>query len=1051
MSSQPEEDDTAHAQESESQTDDVPTTEAAQKQAAKRRTKTGCLTCRKRRIKCGEEKPTCKNCVKSKRDCLGYVQPFVYKQQAEEHAGLVHGVAQQVYPGHPGSVPPAGYANVPFQYGLPESAMYQGYHAPGPLPYQQDPFSASYHAYPSHAPDHHQVPHPPPGANPQYWQNPQHSGGFDGNPTYHPSLQHNSAPPQTGHWENASSMVTTVPQGGPSSSFQQDNYTNVQQHQNPVHFTQQQYPLPQQFAPPQTHLQGGLYTHGRDQYTSHQPPLHGPAAPSDRQLPHATRHDDYDDPDDPFDVDSEEENFSFHAAAENFTQILDQSSQQRNRVSRHYSGQRPHHNVTTFRSPPTGSPLRDERNQHIFHHFVEVTAKCISVFERHHFASMGGPARTLWNFTIPSLAMSNAALAHAILALGALHLSKLENTADGPAVKHFTYSIRRVGRSLGLPNRRHEIATLATVLVLGFYEVMSGDHSRWNLHLSGATKLVLEHDFAGSTRTARRMRNGAKARVNQWMARFALTEENYARVAGIPLALLDDIDWDVDSAFVSRLTGTHVDYDHQVQPQFPLPTLVADLTEKDIEDFKAKMDLRWWYCKQDIFQSLVGGDRLLMKYEDWIYCPPRGQFGKAANPYATIDYLSLIMGRLADFGGKDRFRKQRSVAAQGGVWKPPAWLSGPQGPPGMGKHGAGSNTGPPGTGPQIKTAKGAGNRGPPVSGAPSANEGRVRQSKPNSQSSTPPSGPPPGMFGMIPPPEAPIELHSAFKTMDASINDQAFTGKVESKSQSPQPSLEDETSRAMAEHANITRAFDLFAKSLGFEFEPVSYTDPAESSPFRPVPIYRNAGIACIWAFYNVGRILLHRLHPDMPPAAMVAAGITARFTQEYAQTIGKICAGLYATQQYSQSGALDPTFAGALMESSFSLLFAGVQYQSAEERAWTVANLQDIAQRCGWKTAASIAAACERAWERMGELGRGPPYERTIDVNSQDARVKGGGTSVTRRASSQAPDALEEIESKFVRHDRSLINHDTSTRVHWALGLLSVEEDIKQMSLDDN
>ena len=44
MSPRPEEDDTVYAQESEAQTDDAPATEAAQKQAAKRRTKTGCLS-----------------------------------------------------------------------------------------------------------------------------------------------------------------------------------------------------------------------------------------------------------------------------------------------------------------------------------------------------------------------------------------------------------------------------------------------------------------------------------------------------------------------------------------------------------------------------------------------------------------------------------------------------------------------------------------------------------------------------------------------------------------------------------------------------------------------------------------------------------------------------------------------------------------------------------------------------------------------------------------------------------------------------------------------
>lgn len=38
----------------------------------KRRTRTGCLTCRKRRIKCDERKPHCFNCERSKKLCLGY-------------------------------------------------------------------------------------------------------------------------------------------------------------------------------------------------------------------------------------------------------------------------------------------------------------------------------------------------------------------------------------------------------------------------------------------------------------------------------------------------------------------------------------------------------------------------------------------------------------------------------------------------------------------------------------------------------------------------------------------------------------------------------------------------------------------------------------------------------------------------------------------------------------------------------------------------------------------------------------------------------------------
>ncbi|EFW21401.1 hypothetical protein D8B26_001607 [Coccidioides posadasii str. Silveira] len=46
------------------------------KKDVKRRTKTGCLTCRKRRIKCDERHPICRNCEKSKRECLGYDPVF---------------------------------------------------------------------------------------------------------------------------------------------------------------------------------------------------------------------------------------------------------------------------------------------------------------------------------------------------------------------------------------------------------------------------------------------------------------------------------------------------------------------------------------------------------------------------------------------------------------------------------------------------------------------------------------------------------------------------------------------------------------------------------------------------------------------------------------------------------------------------------------------------------------------------------------------------------------------------------------------------------------
>nr|KAK5434704.1 hypothetical protein LTR18_010199 [Exophiala xenobiotica] len=1060
----PEKDNSVEVEEPETRPDEVADDDATQKQASKRRTKTGCLTCRKRRIKCGEEKPICRNCIKSKRECLGYVQPLVYKQQNREPSNPIYDLPEQSDSNQFESFPSGSFSDPEFFQGPQNAGPYPNSDVLLPTNYQQLPFSASYHAYPPSASASHFYPDTSAAAIHPGWHTtlgmsdtsgtvlpPSSIGDIPQVPRsdlfFAQQSQHRAEWGPLGPW----SVSTHGP--SPFSSFA-GNFEPLYEHQNAV----APAPGPEPYFQHDDLQDGGSRRRhtsgswaGSLSHTTRVAPMPGAAALPNTNIPMSSSSDNYEDPADPFDVDSDDEDLSYQAAAENFTQMLDQSAQNKRRMSRPNAVHTPHQTLTNYRPTTTISPLREERNQHIFHHFVEVTSQCISVFERHHFSSIAGPARTLWNFTIPSMAMSHPALAHAILALGAVHLSKLQNTSDAVAVKHFTYAVRRVGKLLGLPTRRLEIATLATVLVLGYYEVMSGDHSRWNLHLSGATKLVLEHDYAGMTRTARRMRNGAKARVNQWMAHFALTKENYARVAGIPLALLDDIDWEVDSAFISRLSGINVDYDHQVQPQFPTQNLAADLSEKEIEDLKAKMDLRWWCCKQDIFQSLLGGDRLLIPYEDWKYCPPRGQLGRSANPYATLDHLSLILARLADFGGKDRARKQRTLAATRGEWKPPMWLFGPQGPPGGTKEPSKGRK--PSDPPENSRAGRAGRAQRPMghhdakaSAAPSANESRVRQSRPNLQGSGTSSRPP--MMGMIPPPSEPIVLHSAFKTMDANLKDPAFTGMKGEKKSTPPLSLDDETTRALTEHAEITKAFDLFARSLGPDFDPLPYTDTPVTTPFGPALNYKNAGIACIWAFYYVGRILLHRFHPEMPPAAMVAAGVTAHLTRDHAQAVGRICAGLYATPQYSRSGSLDPSFAGALMESTFPLLFAAVQYTDPAQRGWTISKLRDVSLRCGWQSSGAIAAACETAWERMGQAGKGPPYEKRLDPSNHDARVTGAGrrpSMVTTRSG----DAMAEHESAFVIHDRSLIDRSSSTRVHWALGLLSVEEDIKHMSLN--
>jgi len=45
------------------------------------RTRTGCQTCRDRKVKCGEEKPHCLNCQRTNHVCPGYIPATVFKQR----------------------------------------------------------------------------------------------------------------------------------------------------------------------------------------------------------------------------------------------------------------------------------------------------------------------------------------------------------------------------------------------------------------------------------------------------------------------------------------------------------------------------------------------------------------------------------------------------------------------------------------------------------------------------------------------------------------------------------------------------------------------------------------------------------------------------------------------------------------------------------------------------------------------------------------------------------------------------------------------------------
>lgn len=234
--------------------------------------------------------------------------------------------------------------------------------------------------------------------------------------------------------------------------------------------------------------------------------------------------------------------------------------------------------------------------------------------------------------------------------------------------------------------------------------------------------------------------------------------------------------------------------------------------------------------------------------------------------------------------------------------------------------------------------------------------------------------------------------------------------------------------------SDIYAALDLLEGAFGPDFQSLSADHMAPlSTPFGPALYYRTYSIACLWTLFFTARIFATRVAPSMPPAAMVAAGVAAQQTAQWANTIGRICAGL---QPVSTTAPLNPSHGAALMDSCMGLFHAGVQFRDAAERGWTITKLRDIARLTGWQTAALIASGCERAWMAAAEMGKGPAYTRTMNATAKDDRVSGR---------SRAPNLGPPKDN----NDRRFIRVNPGTRVYWALGILGAEEDMKQLKLD--
>ncbi|KAH8804982.1 hypothetical protein F5884DRAFT_859599 [Xylogone sp. PMI_703] len=937
----------------------------AMKQSRKR-TKTGCLTCRKRRIKCGEEKPTCQNCRKSKRECEGYHQRVIFKDPWSTYRG----------PQSRGVIPSEG-----------RDAVSKAAEKPG-----------SHWSQP-------QIPETLSNTTPNL-RGPSASISAD---VHTQSIQpHLVGPSVIKEQGKSSSIQEPFFQYPPEASYRDRDAYKHSDYSNVLHGTQ---------SSNDPNASWVLYP------TSAPDVIHGPSIipqPIDiGSIPDIqTRNTQLDDMDmqgmktglgssvsidldepvleesDPYDVSDEEmheEDIDIEAPEDDHLRDNDlgivvalQAQQDTQDLAiRSYTSfiDRPNM-LALYRPSARLSPLRDSMTARIFCHFINVTGPSISMFERHpanpSLIFQGRPVaksqQHIWTYTLPTLALQDQALLHAMLALASLHIAKLQNGPVTSCLKHCAIAIRRIAKNVASPSRVSHPATLAATLLLGFYECWCGDHQKWCNHLLGARQLLKQVDYSGMTtyiksqKVLRLQKLSSKLKDDSLRDSFFEEEEDLYRE--------DD---DVDENIVGLLMGKTIRYDEYgriIDSGLTNDSVSKVFSKRELEIYETQRDLFWWYCRQDVYQSLLSGGHLFMEYDLWSHCSPRAAIGRLTATYGTWDHLILLLGRVADFASKDLKRKKEIMKSNGGQWRPPASMQRP------GQQSGSSN---------------------PSNPPPSA----------------PAQRPPfPGMF----PPVAEARLPMGFAHSD---DDLAKDPWKEEKSLSIQ------TREAEEEWSEILSAFGILQDHFGDDYQPLGpeFSMPIQS-PFGTALQYRTYSISGIWMNYYMGLIALHRAHPTMPPAAMIAAGIAARQTAFFSNQIGRIVAGI--APDSSTAVHVNPGVGAALIESSLCLFLAGVQFQDAAQRAWVIDKFHSIARLTGWQSAVATADGCETYWTKAAELGRGPPYTKRRDPRESKKEILNPKRKLDRSAEPSQPKPKIKVDE----------------RIHYALGVLSIQEDLERLDL---
>lgn len=137
------------------------------------------------------------------------------------------------------------------------------------------------------------------------------------------------------------------------------------------------------------------------------------------------------------------------------------------------------------------------------------------------------------------------------------------------------------------------MSTLAATLLLAYFEVWSSDHTKLCNHLFGARLLFREINLREMSKVC------LQVKKTRWLS------------IGGPGKFSCDVNFEL----LSTITGMRVlAEDYGLQEGQPMDERCLYVTDRDLDQYDILRDLFWWYAKMDMYQSMLGGTKLLYVY-----------------------------------------------------------------------------------------------------------------------------------------------------------------------------------------------------------------------------------------------------------------------------------------------------------------------------------------------------------------------------------------------------------------------------------------------------